>query len=165
MMDYQHLGQLKLLDAAPIAFFCSTRCGGDAVLKAYEWARQQCDLGTTVISGFHTPVEKDVYAILARRGARIIHCYPNRLPLKRPTPEQRSLIDEGRLLLLVPKACAQLPRPTRQSCSLRNRFVADKAQSITVGSMHPRSAVSEDLQSYQSKITTLIRREIANENP
>lgn len=60
MMHYQHLGQLELLDDASIAFFCSTRCDGDAVLKAYEWARQQCDLGTTVISGFHTPVEKDV---------------------------------------------------------------------------------------------------------
>lgn len=154
-MDYQHLGQLKLLNDAPIAFFCSTRCDGNAVLKAYKWARQQCDLGTTVISGFHTSVEKDVYSILARRGAGIIHCYPKRLPLKRPTPAQRSLIEESRLLLLVPKACAQLPRPTRQSCSLRNRFIADRAQSITVGSLHSKSNLSEDLQSYHSKITTL----------
>lgn len=151
MMDYQHLGQLKLLNDAPIAFFCSTRCDGDAVLKAYEWARQQCDLGTTVISGFHTPVEKDVYAILARRGARIIHCYPKRLPLKRPAPEQRSLIDEGRLLLLVPEACAQLPRPTRQSCSLRNRFVADLARAITICSMDPESSLKNDLGSFLPK--------------
>ena len=155
MMDYQHLGQLKLLDDAPIAFFCSTRCDGDSVLKAYEWARQQCDLGTTVISGFHTPVEKDVYAILARRGARIIHCYPKRLPLKRPTPAQRSLIDEGRLLLLAPEACAQLPRPTKQSCSQRNRFVADRARSITIARIHSESALNEDLKPYQSKVKSI----------
>ena len=150
-MDYQHLGELKLLDDAPIAFFCSTRCDGDAVLKAYEWARQQCDLGATVISGFHTPLEKDVYAILARRGAKLIHCYPKRLPLKRPTPEQCSLIDESRLLLLAPTACAQLLRPTRQSCSIRNRFVADLAQTIFIASIHPNSALSQDLKPYYSK--------------
>jgi len=153
--SFQHLGNLELLESNPVAFFCSTRCDGDAVLKAYEWARQQCDLGTTVIGGFHTPVEKDVYAILARRGAKIIHCYAKRLPHKRPTPEQRQLIDEGRLLLIAPEACAQLPRPTKQGCSLRNRFVAERARSITIASMHSESALRGDIKPYESKITSI----------
>lgn len=154
MADFQHLGKVDLLQNAPVAFFCSTRCDGDSVLKAYEWARQQCDLGTTVISGFHTPVEKDVYAILARRGAKLIHCYAKRLPLKRPTPEQRELMNAGRLLLIAPKECANLPRPSKQSCSRRNCFVADKAERIYVASMHAGSALMADLNGFKGKFSS-----------
>ncbi|HKK17495.1 MAG TPA: hypothetical protein VJ952_02340 [Opitutales bacterium] len=152
--SFQHVGNLDLLETNPVAFFCSTRCDGDAVLKAYEWARLQCDLGTTVISGFHTPVEKDIYAILARRDAKLIHCYAKRLPLKRPSPEQHRLISEGRLLLIAPQECAQLPRPTKQSCALRNRFVAERAARITLANLHPTSALARDLKGFESKITT-----------
>ena len=145
---HTQIGNSELLSANPIAFFCSTRCDGDAVLKAYEWARQHCELGTTIISSFHTPVEKDVYAILARRGAKIIHCYAKRLPIKRPSPEQHTLIEAGRLLLIAPAACAHLPRPTKQSCSQRNRYVAEIAKEIFVGYLSSDSALYFDLKGY-----------------
>lgn len=143
----QSIGDLELLKQPAVAFFCSTRCDGDAVLAAYAWARQQCDLGNTVVSGFHTPVEKDVYAILARRGARIIHCLPRRLP-KRLSSEQKTLIDEGRLQLVTPPDCANFPRATKQSCSLRNRYVAQASKEIMVAYIHPESILHSDLAGF-----------------
>ena len=65
-------GNFALLKKTAAAFLCSTACPGDKILEAYEWARHRCDTGGTVMSGFHTPVEKDVLAILARRGANFI---------------------------------------------------------------------------------------------
>lgn len=149
--DFQHLGDPSLLDSGPVAFFCSTHCDGDAVLQAYAWAREQCDLGTTVISSFHTPIEKDVYAILARRGAKIMHCYASRLPSKRPSPQQKTLIEVGRLLLLAPASCARLSRPTKASCSLRNRFVSEKATCIYTAYIHLDSALTNDLAGFHYK--------------
>jgi len=137
--SFQHLGDLSLLDNKPIAFFCSTRCPGDVVLAAYAWAREQCDLGSTIISGFHTPLEKDVYAILARRGARLIHCPARTLP-KRLNAEQQQLIAENRLLILSP---FNNTRSTREISLQRNRFVASHAVN-RLGYIHSESSLQND---------------------
>lgn len=139
---FHHHGDLSLLEQEPIGFLCSTRCDGDTVLAAYAWARKQCDLGSTVISGFHTPVEKDVYAILARRGARLIHCPARSLP-KRLDPKQKQLIDENRLLILTPFG-TEITRATRDTAAIRNRFVIRHAQTVT-GYCHPDSTLNTDL--------------------
>jgi len=148
MESLQQRGNKSLLGNKPVAFLCSTRCDGDAVLKAYEWARQQCDLSNTIISGFHTPVEKDVYAILARRGAKLIHCLARSLP-KRLSAEQQALIVEGRLLLISPNEISQLPRATKVSCATRNRYVAATADQILVGYLHPESSLKQDLDGFK----------------
>jgi len=56
--DFHFRGPFSLLDAPATAFLCSTRCPAVKVAEAYDWARIQCNEGATVISGFHTPVEK-----------------------------------------------------------------------------------------------------------
>lgn len=115
-------GNLALLDQPATAFLCSTKCPGDKILEAYDWARQQCDQGGTVISGFHTPVEKDVLAILARRGANIIWAPARDLP-KTLDAVFKTPVDEGRLLILSTFSYDKPSRPTKESCSQRNRFV------------------------------------------
>lgn len=65
-------GNLSLLTDCPHPFLMSSRCTPQQVMESYAWARAQCDAGTTVISGFHSPVEKDVFEILSRRGANLI---------------------------------------------------------------------------------------------
>lgn len=122
MKPFVHRGNLTLLDRMPTAFLCSTRCPGDKVLEIYAWARRQCDEGGTVISGFHTPVEKDVLAILARRGAKIIWAPARDLPKTTP-PLLQSAEAEGRLLVVTPFEDGKPSRPTKASCSIRNRFV------------------------------------------
>jgi hypothetical protein len=56
------VGDPKLLDSQKIALFCSIRCPDDLILAAYDYAKKLHDADTAVISGFHSPVDKDACA-------------------------------------------------------------------------------------------------------
>ncbi len=139
-------GKLELLDRPATAFLCSTQCPGDKIIEAYDWARKQCDEGGTVISGFHTPVEKDVLAILARRGANLIWVPARDVPssidavFKAPMEEQR-------LLILSPFLYSRPSRPTKETCALRNRFVLRRASNRYIPFIAPGSSLADDLLS------------------
>jgi len=139
-------GPLSLLDTPATAFFCSTQCPGDAVLKAYAWARRQCDEQTVVISGFHTPVEKDVLAILARRGARILWVPARDLPVVLDETF-RQPNEEGRLTILSPFGYGKPRRPTQKSASQRNQFMLRWTNQRYIAHTAPDSALAKDLQS------------------
>lgn len=136
-------GSYSLLENTATAFLCSTRCPGDKVLESYEWARQQCDTGGTVISGFQTPVEKDVLAILARRGAKIILTCARDLPKTIPR-DLHPAWNEKRLLILSPFPYGKATRPTRESCSLRNRFVLNHTKKHFIPHIAEGSSLAED---------------------
>lgn len=148
MKPFFHRGDLGLLDFSPTVFLCSTRCPGDKVLEIYTWARRQCDEGGTVISGFHTPVEKDVLAILARRGAKIIWAPARDLPKTTP-PVLRSAEAEGRLLIVTPFEDGKPSRPTKASCSIRNRFVLRLAVTEYVPHLAEGSALLDDIRALE----------------
>jgi hypothetical protein len=137
-------GNLSLLDEPATAFLCSTKCPGDKILEAYEWARHQCDSGGTVISGFHTPVEKDVLAILLRRGANIILTAARDLPKTVPK-ELKPAWEENRLMILSPFGYGQITRPSRESCSLRNRFVLGYTKERYIPHIAEDSSLSNDV--------------------
>ena len=122
---FHFLGNLPLMDRAPQPFQMSSRCTAQQVLDAYAWARTQCDTGGTVMSGFHSPVERDVFAILARRGANLIWVPGRDLPKIIPAAE-RALLDEGRLLIASPFDYGQPSRPDRASCQRRNEWVMER---------------------------------------
>jgi hypothetical protein len=140
-------GNLALLNNPTTALLCSTECPGDKILEAYEWARRQCDASGTVISGFHTPVEKDILDILARRGANLIWVPGRDLPqsidaaFKKPT-------DENRLLILSPFAYGKPSRPTKESCSLRNRFVLGWTTERFIPHVAEGSSLAADLENH-----------------
>ena len=87
------LGNLALLSQPKTGLFCSLRCPGNAILGAYDTARKLRDEGVTVISGFHSPVEKECLRILLRGKQPIIICLA------------RSLEKIGRDGLLLGKHC------------------------------------------------------------
>ncbi|MFA5192403.1 MAG: hypothetical protein WC740_16985, partial [Verrucomicrobiia bacterium] len=58
------LGNLDLLALSKTALFCSARCPGHAILRTYDQAAKWRDEGRCVISGFHSPVEKECLRIL-----------------------------------------------------------------------------------------------------
>src|SRR3989337_3870622 len=96
------LGNLGSLSQPRTALFCSVRCPGDAILGAYDAARKLRDDGVTVISGFHSPVEKECLRILRRRKQPIIICLARALQKIRIPAEWRGALDTGRLLLISP---------------------------------------------------------------
>src|SRR5919198_4879455 len=47
-----------------VALFCSVQCSGAIILQTYELARALRDAGVTIISGFHSPLEKECLDVL-----------------------------------------------------------------------------------------------------
>ena len=93
------LGNLDLLPLPKTALFCSTRCPGNFILTAYDQAANWRDAGRCVISGFHSPVEKECLKILLRGSQPIIVCPARSLPQRVP-PDWEKPLAEGRLLIL-----------------------------------------------------------------
>ena len=117
------IGNEALLSDHKVAFFCSSRCPGDAILGAYDSARKLRDDGVTVISGFHSPVEKECLRILLRGKQPIIICPARALEKFRLPADWRKALDAGRLLILSP--FEKYPRrPTTESARQRNELVA-----------------------------------------
>jgi len=96
------LGNLASLSQPKTALFCSVRCPGDAILGAYDAARKLRDDGVTVISGFHSPVEKECLRILLRGKQPIIMFLARSMMKIRIATERRQALESGRLLLLSP---------------------------------------------------------------
>ena len=62
----QTIGNQEILCEKKLALFCSIKCPGEIILKTYDLARHLRDTGVTVISGFHSPMEKECLRILLR---------------------------------------------------------------------------------------------------
>src|SRR3990172_5383889 len=108
------LGNLGSLSQPRTALFCSVRCPGDAILAAYDAARKLRDEGVTVVSGFHSPVEKECLRILFRGNQPIIICLARAMEKIRLPADWRRVLENGRLLLLSPFE-KRPRRPTTES--------------------------------------------------
>ena len=116
------LGNLDLLAPPKTALFCSARCPGSAILRAYDQAAHWRDAGRCIISGFHSPVEKECLRILLRGTQPIIFCPARALP-KRILRDWQAALDAGRLLLLSAFPETET-RITTDLARRRNEFVA-----------------------------------------
>ena len=140
-MTLTALGNLALLSQPKTALFCSVRCPGDAILGAYDTARRLRDEGVTVISGFHSPVEKECLRILLRGKQPIIICLARALAKIRVPAAWRSALDSGRLLLLSP--FEKLPRrPTTESAHSRNELVAALSDEVLIIHAEPGGSIA-----------------------
>ena len=129
-------GNPALLGAPRTALFCSARTPGDAILRAHDAARRMRDEGVTVISGFHSPIEKECLRILLRGKQPIIVCPARAIETMRIPPECRPAFDDGRMLFLSPFTQAPA-RITKQSATRRNDIVAALADAAYVAHVMP----------------------------
>ncbi len=95
-----------------------------------------------MISGFHTPVEKDVLAILARRGANIIWVPARDLPKTLPK-ELKPVWEEQRLMILSPFDYCE-SRVSKATCSRRNRFILEFTSQHFLANVSENSALAAD---------------------
>lgn len=122
---------METLAAHKVGLFCSVRCPGDTILGAYDTARRLRDEGVTVISGFHSPVEKECLRILLRGKQPIIICLARALEKIRLPVEWRGAVEAGRLLLLSPFE-NRPRRPTTESAQRRNEIVAALSDEVLI---------------------------------
>ena len=132
-----HFGNVLILDPSLTAFFCSVRCPGNLILKAYDLAQRWRAENQPVIGGFHSPVEKEVLKIMLRSTVPVCVVLARSLPKRIPTEFRRPL-DEGRLLL-VSTFDAKTKRATQETAAYRNQVVAALADKVFVAYAAPGS--------------------------
>ena len=126
------LGETEILARdGKTALFCSSKCPGNAILKAYDLAQRLRAEGRTVISGFHSPMEKECLAILLRSPHPVIMCPARGLGTMRIRQEWKQPLADGRLLILSPFP-PEMKRGTSADGTFRNRFVAALADEILI---------------------------------
>jgi len=127
---FRFLGNPHLLHLPKTALFASTKCPGSVILPTYDQTARWRDEGRCIISGFHSPIEKECLSILLRGTSPVIIC-PARNLLSRLPPEWQTPIDEGRMLVLSTFA-ANESRVTAALAARRNDFVASLADEVWI---------------------------------
>lgn len=138
------LGDPAILASRKLALFCSNRCPGDLILKAYDLAKKLRDAGVTVISGFHSPVEKECLRILLRGKQPIVICPARSLERFRIPAAWKPALDSGRLVIVSPFA-NEFRRATADLAQRRNEFVAALADEIVVIHASPGGRLDEQV--------------------
>ena len=125
------LGDPSLLRLRRTALFCSARTPGDAILRTHDAAQRMRDDGVTVISGFHSPIEKECLRILLRGKQPVIVCAARTIEAMRIPKECRAAFDAGRVLFISPFT-KQPKRVTKESALRRNEIVSALADEVFI---------------------------------
>lgn len=125
------IGNLEILAERKIGLFCSVRCPGSAIIAAHDAARKLRDDGTTVVSGFQSPVEKECLRILLAGEQPVIICLARALGNIRLPAEWRKALAAGRLLILSPFEKRPV-RPTADSAKQRNQLAAALSDEVLI---------------------------------
>lgn len=130
------LGNLEILREKMFALFCSVQCPGNLILQTYDLARKLRGAGVAVISGFHSPMEKECLALLLRGKQPVVWCPARRLTARRMPKAYAGPLSDGRLLMLSIFG-GQVERATQETARSRNEFVGALADRIFVSYAAP----------------------------
>ena len=92
-------GNKDLLNRRLVAFFASRKATPHDTQLALQWAESICQSDKVVISGFHSPLEKEVLNYLLERHHPVIFALGRALYKKVP-PHLQTAFDEGNLLFI-----------------------------------------------------------------
>ena len=120
-----------------IAFLASRIVSAESILKCYDWATEQKELGRCIVSGFHSKLEKDVLHFLLKTKTPTILVL-GRAPYKKlPQEFERAVTDE----LLQIKSVSNSPRQTRETARLRNEYIISIADELVFASLNEKSSL------------------------
>ncbi len=125
------------------AFVCSQRCPGTALLLAIDWIKSLDPAATTLLGGWHTPVEREVLRLALLRGVPVIIAEA-RSPRTVLPPAWRSPLAAGRLHLVHPLPDAG-PRITAAQAAARTRWVITQADTVIVAHASPGGTLASAL--------------------
>jgi predicted Rossmann fold nucleotide-binding protein DprA/Smf involved in DNA uptake len=148
-----HIGNIELLKLEKTAFLCSRKIPASIVLKCYDWAIAQRDMGNCIISGFHSKIEKDVLHYLLKGQQPVIVALARSLK-QRLEPEFKNELAKGRLLIVTPFE-KEIKRITTETALIRNRLMIDLADDITIGFISKNGSLEKLLKQTKNKITLL----------
>ena len=134
----EYLGNEELLDSYIVAFFASRDSSEEVAQRAIQWAESICQTDKVVISGFHSPLEKQVLDILLEHKHPVIIALGRALYKKIP-PHLQTAFDEGRLLFVSFRGYC---RHSWKSAEIRNWKAAGMADEIFFTPFTNRSSLS-----------------------
>jgi len=132
------IGNPDILQSKTLAVFSSAKCPGNIILKTYDLLRQLRKRGLTVISGFHSAIERECLNILLKGRQSVIICPARSIEGMRIKPEYRKPLEDGRLLILSPFSGKE-KRISSDKAVRRNYFVAALATAIFIPYAAPGS--------------------------
>ena len=150
------IGNLDIFRHNSTAFFCSSKCPGDLIVKTYDIAQILRNAGMTVISGFHSPMERECLTILLRGTQPVIICPARSINNMRINKEYKKPLKDDRLLFLSPFDENQ-QRISAKRSHYRNLFVAAMSAAVFVIHAGPASkteAFCKEILSWQKPIYT-----------
>ncbi len=134
-------GEVALLQSCKLALFSSVRCPGSILSKSFDLANGLRQNLVTVMSGFHSPVEREWFTLLHRSATPMIHCPARSLENRRLSPDERSLLARNRYLLL--NFGISETRITRDTAFTRNLCMAAAADLVFIAYAAPGGRTEE----------------------
>ncbi|MBK8698180.1 MAG: DNA-binding protein [Saprospiraceae bacterium] len=128
---FESLGNREILTLYKVGFLCSRKITSAAVLKCYDWAIEQRQKGRCVMTGFHSPLEREVCEILLKGDQPVIIALARGIR-QRMDPLLKKSIEEGRLLI-ISEFQNNVIRTTKESAFKRNEFLIQLADEIVIG--------------------------------
>lgn len=146
------IGNAELLKSHKVAFFCSRKFPAEAALKSYRWADEQREAGSCVISGYHSPIEKDVLCRLLKGTQPVIIAMA--MGLKRLPSEWDGPLAANRLLI-VSRYADSVSHPCESKCYQRNRMMMEIADRIVIAYASAGGNLERLCKEYPQKILWL----------
>ena len=131
-------GNKDLLDRPLVAFFASRKATPHDTQLALQWAADICQTDKVVISGFHSPLEKEILNYLLEHHHPVIFALGRALYKKVP-PHLQTAFDEGNLLFISFRGYT---RHSWNSALQRNWGAADLADEIYFTQFDETSSLS-----------------------
>jgi predicted Rossmann fold nucleotide-binding protein DprA/Smf involved in DNA uptake len=125
------IGNVKILQKPALAFLCSSKCPASLIIKSHDLANRFKLTEQTVISGFHSPVEKEFLTNLLQGRPTIVVCKARSIHNMRIPADWKPVIEAGRLLIISP-FCENQKRATTETARHRNVLVANFAEQVIV---------------------------------
>ena len=122
----EYLGNTSLLDRYLVAFFVSRSSTAEITERALQWATNICQTDKVAISGFHSPLEKEILNYFLERQHPVIIALGRAL-YKRIPDHLKSHSNEGRVLFV---SFRDYSRHSWSSAHIRNWSVAKLAEEV-----------------------------------
>ena len=143
-----HIGNIELLNCSLLAIFSSAKCPASLILKAHNFAKEIRDGEIGVISGFHSPAEREVLEVLLKGKCPIVVVLGRSLKNARLPVRWKTEIEKGRLLVISPSKDYQ--KYVTKEISLRcNNLAAKIAKRVLIVDVSERGSLQGQVEMWK----------------
>lgn len=146
----EYIGNIDFLKLNETAFLCSQKCPAETVLKSYDWAKKQREIGNWIVCGNHSQIEKDVFEILLKGIQPLILILASGMITQIGTKLQKA--KEGNKLLIISPFNQEIKRVTRETDLIRNQKMIEICDYIVVVHRTPNGQLDSLLKEIKFKL-------------